>query len=497
MSAKILSGPELKRLDTILPSVRSGIGNAMHRVSAQRHIDLMQAYGMRRSESTHLRTVDAQQDACRVQAYGEHTLKTAWSNRLLPLSFAPPATQDWVDEAVHEGREQLIDADARQVVDPDSFYDALSQLIKAITRDKSMGSHHLRHTLVSRMVLSLLWEQAGLEAQCERFPWLKGLKVEAGQVSALLGTEGDAGQGLRALAGLVGHSHPNTTLRSYTHVLCVALRGVLDRHDTLDISHSFEHRVASRATWQRLYAKLSIGIQADAMADMRRRSRAVRDRIERQVGLDGIDVDPTPLPVSDALGLDDSEPTAADAVTYYRIEEIHRSLHDHYDLAGSEEVERSRRGLEKLALIRTGKRGGSQLRHVLDRVTHLPPDLRGGTAPGAATSLCRWLEHLRCHDEPTFRWLLSKWKYASEQERGRMRLSGDEEVERARSLYAMPEVRVTIKCASVSKRDRGKTTKPVARMRIRCLDKKDGRPLARDTTAVRWVMTHVVAAWGD
>ncbi|EQD63468.1 hypothetical protein B1B_07031, partial [mine drainage metagenome] len=62
-------------------------------------------------------------------------------------------------------------------------------------------------------------------------PWMEGLKIGEARMQGLLGPEGDAGQGLRAVAALVGHSHPNTTIRHYTHVLCVALHGVLHKLD--------------------------------------------------------------------------------------------------------------------------------------------------------------------------------------------------------------------------------------------------------------------------
>ena len=44
-------------------------------------------------------------------------------------------------------------------------------------------------------------------------------------------------------------------------------------------------------------------------------------------------------------------------------------------------------------------------------------------------------------------------------------------------------------------RDRVGDTKPVPRMRIKCVDNL-GKPITRDTVAVRWVMSYVVARWG-
>jgi hypothetical protein len=47
----------------------------------------------------------------------------------------------------------------------------------------------------------------------------------------------------------------------------------------------------------------------------------------------------------------------------------------------------------------------------------------------------------------------------------------------------------------VALRDLGGDTKPVPRMRIKCVDDQ-GRSITRDTVAVRWVMTYVAARWG-
>ena len=89
----------------------------------------------------------------------------------------------------------------------------------------------------------------------------------------------------------------------------------------------------------------------------------------------------------------------------------------------------------------------------------------------------------------------SEWTDASERERGRMLLAGDAEVERARCLGDLASVRIDIIQSTLALRDLGGDTKPVPRMRIKCVD-EEGKPIARDTLAVRWVMTYVAARWG-
>ncbi|MHB1944264.1 MAG: hypothetical protein ACYCPE_03355 [Metallibacterium sp.] len=500
VSAKILSAEELRHLHARLLSVTSGIGNAALRTSAQRHVELMATFGLRRAESAHLRAVDVQEDLCRVQAYGDHTLKTAWADRVLPIGFAEEGTQTWIRAVAEQRYQKLIDPDPGTSADPNNFYDALSRLIKAVTRDASMGSHHLRHTLVSRLVLTLLWQPAGLDGLCGALPWLEGLKIGEARMQGLLGPEGDAGQGLRAVAALVGHSHPNTTIRHYTHVLCVALHGVLHKLDDLDMCHSFEQRLAGRATIHRWVAEIREADDApgDATTQRHRLNRALRNRIEQRLDDAGIDRDETPLSPLPEIELRSGEGEARDGIHFEGVELVDRSLRDGHRLVSVEEEAAYRAGLERLSCIRSGKKGSTMPRHVLEGVdsnTWVPPALAARSATTAAVMLCRWLEALRTRKEDDFRWLIGKWMYTSERERGRMLLVDDTEIARARRLGDSASVRIEVSQSTVALRDLGGDTKPVPRMRIKCVDDQ-GKSITRDTVAVRWVMTYVAARWG-
>jgi site-specific recombinase XerD len=500
VSAKILSADELHHLHSRLLSAKSGIGNAALRTSAQRHEELMETFGLRRAESAHLRAIDLQEDLCRVQAYGTHTLKTAWADRVLPMGFAHEDTRAWVQAGKVDGVQKLIDADAHASADPNNFYDALSRLIKAVTQDQSMGSHHLRHTLVSRLVLTLLWRPAGLDALGEALPWLAGLRISDERMAALLGPEGDAGQGMRAVAALVGHSHPTTTIRHYTHVLCVALRGVLKKLDRLDMRRSFENRLGGKATVYRWMAQ--IREQYPDTVDItqhEQRNRAIRQRIEQRCRDAGIDRDETPLPAVRDFVPDAGGSRVEEGIHFDRIELVDRSLRDDHLLVPEDEVAVYRAGLAWLASLRTGKEGSTVPRHVLKVLnghTFVPPALAAGSATTAAAVLCTWLEALRVDRKEDFFWLLEKWMHASERERGRMRLVDGAEVERARHLADATHVQVVVEPARVAARDQDGDAKPVPRMRIKCLDAR-GKAITRDTLAVRWVMTYVAARWGS
>jgi hypothetical protein len=369
-------------------------------------------------------------------------------------------------------------------------------LIKNVTGDQSMGSHHLRHTLASRMVLTLLRGPSNLDGLFEEFPWLEELLIDPARMHALLGQEGDAGQGLRALAALVGHSHPTTTLRHYVHVLGIALYGALRKGDALDMSRSFEHRIGGKSTVQRWATQLRAEF-ADAGEIEQQRvrlNRALRNRIERRFQWAGIDRDETQRTVADIQPQDLVVNPSADAIVFDRLELVDRSLRDARLLLDGQEIALYREGLLWLKTISSGKRGGSVPRHVLEQIRDevwLPARLPAGSATEAAVSLCIWLESMRTERPEDFDWLLEKWAYASERERGRMRLDSQREVDRARALAESRHVKVEVRGATVAKK-RQASARSVPRMRIKCLD-ASGHAIVRDTATVRWVLSYVAA----
>lgn len=499
VSAKIMSAQELDNLLALIPSAKSGIGNAALRISARRHIDLMTTYGMRRSESAFLRTIDMQEDLMRVQAYGEHGLKTAWADRVLPVGFAEPETQAWLKKVRQDGQVRLIDPDADTEANPDNFYNAINLLIKEVSQDKSMGSHHLRHTLVSRLVLTLLRAPADLNQIYDDFPWVEELLISDKRLKALLGTEGDAGQGIRAVSALVGHSHPTTTIKHYCHVLCIALYAALRELDNLDISRSFERRIGSRASVQRWAqkARLAANKITEPNAQRRQANQVLRNRIERKCDDLGIERDERQRPPVEVIVEVVPTSGAADKISFDQLELIDRSLRDGHLLVEAPVANTSHMGFNQLASITTGKKGSHAARHPLKQLEKglwLPPPLAAGTATRAAVTLCEWLDSLRCNHQEEFSWLLDKWLHASERERGRMRLDNQAEIDRARLLTDTNRVLIEIKEATISDRRKHSAAVSRVRMRIKCLNAQ-GQAITRDTTAVRWVMSHVAARW--
>ncbi|HEX7371150.1 MAG TPA: hypothetical protein VF284_12805, partial [Rhodanobacteraceae bacterium] len=500
ISAKILTAAELQDLERALLSVRSGIGTPGLRLSAARHVELMRTYGLRRAESAYLRGVDFQEDLCRVQAYAQHTLKTAWADRVLPMALAEPAMAGWVGAA--RGQEKLIDSDDRTTTHPDNFFDDLSRLVKRITGDASMASHHLRHTLINRWVLTLLRDAVALDACADDFPWLPDLLLGTHEVTGLMGSEGNAGQGLRAVAAMVGHSHPTTTLRHYVHVMGLVLHGALEKADSLDIARSFERRMGGKSTLYRWNQELRARYASiiDEAVRRRRCNRALRDRLEQRYPAAHIDRDETARKIATTVVAPIAIDAAGPAIDFDAIERIDQVLR--YGLGTLDPILRQRYvdGLQALSCLRSGKRGERyRVRHVAHEVrvhpqgpVWLPRALPVGTEVHAAQVLCEWLETLRVRRPEEFLWLLRKWRGASSRERGRMRLDTPDEVKRARSLTDPERVRIVIQYAVVAKDRRTAKVKRVPRLRIKCLDTR-GKVLVRDTIATRWVLSYVAA----
>lgn len=498
VSARILTAGELETIWRRLGSVRSHIRRVTLRTSAQHQLDLMASFGMRRSESAYLRSGDYQGDVLRVQAYADHTLKTAWADRVVPTAFTSPRTRQWVKCAAAERHVQLIDAEPGKPTSPDNFFDRINRVIQTVSGDASMTSHHLRHTLVNRVLLTLLWQAAGLDALSHDLPWLKDLRLSRGQMYACLGREGDGGQGMRLLSLLVGHSHPTTTIRHYVHTLGVALHGLLEKVDTLDATRSFEQRLAGKSTVQRWVTQIRRGLDVALPAEIRRKrvNRMLRERIEARFGWRGIDRDETPS-ASLASGRRADPALDPGILTLDTLEQIDCLLRDRDAWVGNAAAEACRKGLAWLASLPTGKKGREATiqRHVLYEVrsgSWLPRRLEPGEGADAADALCAWLVWLRERRNEDYQWLLDKWAHASERERNRILLRDNAEVARAASIADDRWVALRLDYAIVPADRARMTTKEVPRLRIKCRA-PDGDILTRDTITIRWVMSYAVA----
>lgn len=191
-------------------------------------------FGLRGDEATGLLRsdwVDDQPDALVVLVRGNHfrRLKTPAAQRQVPMLFL------FTDQEKEVLASWLASFDGITTLDgagplfadpqcPDRLMNVqqlrrqVSQVIKQVTCNPDSSLHHARHTFANRVALLLmdgtgdLWSNAAAPEQSseERTSHVRRL---------LLGTDQVTRRSLWALARLLGHAHPTTTVRSYLHLL--------------------------------------------------------------------------------------------------------------------------------------------------------------------------------------------------------------------------------------------------------------------------------------
>ncbi|MEQ8799161.1 MAG: hypothetical protein RJQ08_14730 [Salinisphaeraceae bacterium] len=496
VSARIVSAAEQTQIAATLRSTRSNIGNAQRRRTAYRVFDMVRAFGLRRSEAERIREVDHQENLVWIQPYEGHGLKTAWACRCLPVKFAPEATQAWLTKRADERHGGHLVQETTGAGLDNAIYDQINRTIKLVTGDQNLGLHHLRHTVASQLTLTLMAEGVGLDRLFRDVTWLEPLLIGSEHISSLLDGEPDGGQGLQAVSALLGHSHPTTTVRHYVHVCFLLLHAAQRRDADLNMARSFEARIASLSSVQR-WAKAA---REQASAAGHHDSAAWIARVMRSYveDYDGAVIDRDDRPVEPGVRVDERALESCHAsagIHFDAIEAIDRSLRTGEVAAPSNDLAKARAGLRRLAALPTGKRGSNVQRHPMESIGEqpMPAALAAGTATRAAVVLCEWLENMHAKHPDDFQWVLHKWRFDSESERGRMRLNGKAEVCRAEALATTDMVVIEVQTAPQPKK-RAKATDGVPRMRIRCRD-DDGRPLRRDTGAVRWVLSYISALW--
>ncbi|EIT68367.1 hypothetical protein [Hydrocarboniphaga effusa] len=491
VSAKILSAVEIRRIEERLKSVSSRIGTAKNRVSASRHFRLTEATGARRAETEKLRWADLDGDMIRIREYEGRTLKTASSERVVPVALAGDALLELLEAARAIGAAKPLDAGPDHDASGDNFFDRVAKSMKSATGDPDIGPHHLRHTKASVLLLLMLANIVDFDL-LKDLPWVAELMPTPAQREILLASAGQCGQGLKAICALLGHLHETTTLRHYIHTLCVALYAYQVGLPEISLK-AFALRSSSRATWYRL-AKQCEEEGVDAATTQRR----LRDRIELDQQKECargdsssatrllVFRDETPLQLIETAS--EHEPkTLADAEGLKLYFE-----HAHQYLMGErgdapDGVDALRGSLQKIAEIPSGKRGSNLMRHPMELRTpegSPMPDMIGtGARLERATDLLCWLLNLKKQQDADYRWLLDKWLYASEALEGSMRLDGSDEV-RIQSLPADERIHLEIRNH---------------RLRIRF----PGDPLetgrksvfkGQASSVIRWVMTWMAAS---
>ena len=450
VSAKILSREEMDRIEALLGSVQSGIGTAANRRAAQGHFQLTRDIGARRAETELLRSVDVDGDLMRIQEYEGRTLKTKASVRVVPLQILAAEIRARVEERDQETK--VLDALAGAEVSGTNFYDRVAKTMKEVTRDPDIGLHHLRHTKASLMLLRMLDKVVPLDALTVELPWLASSLPSREDAEVLLGSAGQAGQGMKAISALLGHLHETTTLHHYVHTLCIAMHAHALSRPRIPLPAAFRRRLPMGSSLYRHQQTLEAEGLTLQGVDYR-----LRDGIEARLEKKGRQATPgqpmaavvrrshpmatQPISADVEVGPDDG----VARITYWEV--LQRYLTDAEGPA-PEGIDAIREALREMTTIPSGKKGVWSVRHPMPLAgfdgTPLPAPLLAGLPVKYAVGLAAWLIRLRRERREDFDWLTDRWRNSSNSASGAMNLNRPGDHERASTLPCDEAIRIEI-----------------------------------------------------
>lgn len=509
VSAKILSRDEMARIEALLGSVQSGIGTAANRRAAQGHFQMTRDIGARRSETELLRSVDVDGDLIRIQEYEGRTLKTKASVRVVPLRLLAAEIRSRVEERGQDSK--ILDALAGADASGANFYDRVSKTMKEVTRDPDIGLHHLRHTKASLMLLRMLDNVVNLDALAAELPWLASSLPSRGDAEVLLGSAGQAGQGMKAISALLGHLHETTTLHHYVHSLCIAMHAHALSRPRIPLPAAFRRRLPMGSSLYRHQQTLEATGLTPQGVDYR-----LRDIIEARLEKESGDVPPgqpkaavvrrsRPVKAQSTSAHAEASPDdGVGPITYW--EGLQRYL-THAEGPAPEGIDAIRAALGELTTIPSGKKGVWSARHPMPLAgfdgTPLPAPLLAGLPVQYAIGLAGWLIRLHRERREDFDWLMERWRSASNPVSGAMNLARPGDHERALALPRDEAVRIEITPIHQTKSRVRPDTKLRFEMTIKLgrgavIDPEGGQEKRggwRSAGAVRWVMTWATVAF--
>jgi hypothetical protein len=359
----------------------------------------------------------------------------------------------------------------------DNFFNGVSRLITKITGDTDLGMHHLRHTFASAYTFKTLGNTIDLSLLNEDLPWLEDWLPSDEQLTEFLGSEGQCGQGVKAISASLGHIHETTTLRHYIHILFASLHSYHLAQKQPDLHIAFEKREISRSGLHGYKNKLSKEKNNLPKAHI---SRAVRNNIEKYLQKKAA----IPLIIHSKInakkkpGIIISESAEQLLSQFENIEK--------YILftigVEPDNIEKWVDGLKNLAKIESGKKGSDKPRHPLPlsgKDCNLPKPLNVRIAHQHALKLLSWLSQLQYNKSDDFQWLINKWLHHSEAEKGFMRLDSEEKQKVENLSKEAIDYEVSMPVSKKGKSDY---------FRIRILG-EDSNRTNREAGAVRWVMS--------
>lgn len=179
-------------------------------------------FGLRRSEILGLEQRDFALDTLTVRANAARSLKTVNARRVLPLAALPGDEQASIDLWLASRAKNRYcffehEPSAREL-ESHPVIARTNALLVAVSGDRRLHVHNLRHSTATLHLLGILGCDLGLERHPYCEPWMRAAMTQAehvdAQISGPLYRLGGRGN---ALAMMMGHGSEVTTYEHYTH----------------------------------------------------------------------------------------------------------------------------------------------------------------------------------------------------------------------------------------------------------------------------------------
>jgi len=262
--------------------------------------------GLRRNEALKLMANDLHEHhpvILLIRKNDARSLKTQSSTRSLNLSLLLPPQELEKLLAFKRLRDQEIGEDPNDpgymfcipkmsysFVPEERVYDAIRDAMHLATGDRTLRFHHLRHSMASWRVLSLIL--ADIDIHEDPFPnhplTTKFLRSAREFKTGLYSRNEPTRKHLLTIASMLGHSGPDISCTSYIHLFDLALKIALESSsDQCDRSLLVMASGVPRSTAQRIFKQGGIAALLDGA-----RKRAPADRLICNMVVDS----PRPLP---------------------------------------------------------------------------------------------------------------------------------------------------------------------------------------------------------
>lgn len=205
-------------------------------------VDLALAAGLRRSEESGIRLCDLQvhegEITLALRPYPARRLKSLSAVRNIRLISLSEFVRAHLIRVIE--REPLASTRlwSRAVADSDdermdySMAPAINRCMQRTLDEAGLHHHHLRHSCANHALIALMSRYLPLSDYVDQFPWLAEIIAQREMYEDMLDRRPTfRGDDLWAIAGWLGHSSPEVTLRHYLHCLDMLQYVALSRYD--------------------------------------------------------------------------------------------------------------------------------------------------------------------------------------------------------------------------------------------------------------------------